>query len=211
MFLPALLAGLTACAKDEYADRLSEVRSDIFYAETEQFTVTLFCTAREYPYADDGIACPVSKVAEISVVPVAPPDGTVEVYVVAEGGEWGGEASYRSVYGDYRYSQGVDVFPAGSVTLRVVYGDRVQELAATSVRNEHTLSPEAALNIAAASEAQALARMKRDGVLCAEFRVRLLRRDKNYYYVGVIDGKTTISLLLDADTGEVLARRESPL
>lgn len=38
--------------------------------------------------------------------------------------------------------------------------------------------------------------------------MRLLRRDKNYYYVGITDctGKT-ISLLLNAETGEVLARR----
>lgn len=43
-----------------------------------------------------------------------------------------------------------------------------------------------------------------------EFHVRLLRRDANYYYVGIVDGKGhTISLLLDSETGETLARRES--
>jgi len=40
--------------------------------------------------------------------------------------------------------------------------------------------------------------------------VRLLRRNTNYYYVGIVDtdGKT-ISLLLNSETGEVLARREN--
>ena len=51
--------------------------------------------------------------------------------------------------------------------------------------------------------------MTRGGVFYGEFHVRLLRRDKTYYYVGIVNSKGDIlSLLLDSETGEILARRE---
>ena len=52
--------------------------------------------------------------------------------------------------------------------------------------------------------------MKKEGMLCAEFRVRLLRREQNYYYVAVTDGSEQVALLVDAETGEILARRATP-
>lgn len=211
LLLAALLPCLAACAKTDYASRLSEVRSDIFCAQTEAFSLTLTCTAREYPYADDGIPCPMTNLAEIVIEPERAPVGTVEVYVRAEDGEWGGEASYRAVYGDYCYSQGLETFPEFSVTLRVKYGDEEHEIAATSVKNERTIPPEKALESAVRAEKETLERMRKNGVFCGELRVRLLRRDKTYYYVGITDENGTVSLLLDAETGEVLARRETAL
>ena len=58
------------------------------------------------------------------------------------------------------------------------------------------------------AEKETIANMTQNGAFGGEFYVRLLRRDKNYYYVGIIDtsGKT-VSLLLDGESGEVLARR----
>ena len=51
--------------------------------------------------------------------------------------------------------------------------------------------------------------LRQDGRLNAEFYVRLLKRDKPYYYVGITDRDgNTLSLLLDGATGEVLARRD---
>ena len=40
-----------------------------------------------------------------------------------------------------------------------------------------------------------------------EFTVRLMRRSRNYYFVGITGKKENAALLLDAETGEVLARR----
>ena len=99
-------------------------------------------------------------------------------------------------------------FPEGSVDVRVVWGGKEVAIAATSVRTPQTISPEEALSRFVKSESEALSRMEREGVFCGEFRVRLLRRDKNYYYVAVTDGEEHIALLLDAQTGETLARRE---
>ena len=71
----ALLPALTACAPYDYSDRLSEVRSDLFIAQTEEFTLTLACVEREYPYADDGVPCPMTKTVQATLSPVTAPAG----------------------------------------------------------------------------------------------------------------------------------------
>ncbi len=193
--------------KYDYKKHISEVKSDIFVAETEEFSLTLSLSEREYPYADDGVACPSSKLAEISFVTERSAD--YSVFVTGET-TWGGEASYRNVRGDYYYSQGLDTFPRGSVSISIKWGDETREIVATSVKTEKTISPEQALNFAIEHEKETVARMTRDGVFYGEFRVRLLKRDAVYYYVGIVDKDgQTVSLLLGGETGEVLARRMS--
>ncbi|MDE5896469.1 MAG: hypothetical protein K2H43_01500 [Clostridia bacterium] len=206
--LGALLPALTACGGYDYTAHISEAREDIFCAETEEFSLTLFCTSREYPYASDGVACPVSKIAEISLQPKERELGGYEIYVVGEK-EWGGETSFRNTHGDYYYSQGVEAFPQTSVTMRVVWDGGEREVTATSIKNENTLTVNEALGYAVKAEQDTISRMKRNGKFFGEFYVRLLRRNINYYYVGIVDGEgKTLSLLLNSETGEVLARRE---
>ena len=89
-------------------------------------------------------------------------------------------------------------------------GETATEVVATSVKTEKTLTPEQALDAALGAEKDYVAARMRGGAFAGEFRVRLLRREVNYYYVGIVDGDGhTLSLLLAAETGEVLARRES--
>ncbi len=202
-----LMPLLTACASYDYTQRVSEVRSDLFLAETEDFSLTLACISREYPYADDGIPCPMTDSVEVTLAPKGDvPDGA-EVYFET----CGGEASFSAAFGDFRFSQGVTEFPQDSVLVRVVWGGESVELAATSVKTETTLSVKDALAAFVAAEEETLQAMRRDGAFCGEICIRLLRRDKNYYYAAVTDGTQRTALLLDADTGEVLARRTDTL
>ena len=207
----AVLLTAAACAPYDYSDRLSEVRSDLFIAETEDFTLTLACVEREYPYADDGIPCPMTKSVQITLAPAGAPADEVTISVGEGATQCGGDASFRTAYGDFYLSQGVDAFPEGSVNVTVTYGGTEHTLAATSVKNEETLSPGEALAKGIAAEKETMERMRKNGVFCGELCVRLLRRDKNYYYFAITDGTERISLLLDGETGEVLARREDTL
>ena len=64
------------------------------------------------------------------------------------------------------------------------------------------------LEYAIKAEKETVKQMTRDGNFLGEFYIRLLRRNINYYYVGITDlNGTTVSLLLDSETGEVLAKR----
>ncbi len=201
---------LTACGKSyDYTAHISELRSDIFMAQTEEFSLTLTCVSREYPYAADGVACPRSDVVEISLIP-AVKEESYSVYFKTATGEQGGETAFRNTFGDFFFSESVTEFPEGSVSLRVTWGNETREVTATSVKNEKTASCDQALGFAIEAEKERVERMTAGGVFLGEFHVRLLRRDKNYYYVGIIDKEgETLSLLLDSETGEVLARRDT--
>ena len=206
LFLVALLPLLAACGKSpDYFTYVSELRSDLFLASEEEFTLTVACISREHPYINDGIKANMSDLVEITL------EGDAKEYSVYILGDEqvGGEMSFRNTRGDFYYSQGVKSFPEGSVSLRVEWENTSREIVATSVKTEHTLSPKEALGCALKGEEQALERMYADGGFRGEFYVRLLRRDKTYYYVGIVDtsGKM-ISLLLDSESGEVLARHE---
>ena len=197
---------LSACQRGpDYFSYVSELRSDLFVASEEEFSLTVACISREHPYINDGVKAPMTSVVEITL------EGKADEYSVYILGDeaMGGEMSFRNTRGDFYYSQGVKSFPKESVTLRVEWEDTSREIVATSVKTEHTLSPEEALDFALKSETAALERMRVDGRFCGEFYVRLLRRDKNYYYVGIVDTKgKMISILLDSESGEVLARHE---
>lgn len=206
--LPLFLLPLfAACAPEsDYTDHLSEVKSDIFRAEGEGFTVEISCLRREVPYASDGIACPLSTLMEATLKT----DRAETVRIVLPETSWGGEMSYRSARDDFFYSESCSAFPEGTVHIRLEWGEETREISASSVRTEKTLSPEEILEKTVSAEREYLRTLTRDGAFCGEFRIRLLRRDKTYYYAGIVaeDG-TTLSLLLDAESGETLARRES--
>lgn len=207
ILLSALLPALAACGGEDYSLRVSELKSDIFLAETEEFSITLSCVSREHPYLSDGVVAERSDYIEISLVSEI---GAQDFSVYAEyGTKVGGDASFRNVRGDYFFSQGVDVFPQSSVNITVTWGEETRELTATSVKNAKTITADEALSYAVKAEKETIDRMTGNAGFTGEFRVRLLRRDKNYYYVGIVSKEgSELSLLLDAESGEVLARRE---
>ena len=201
----ALLAG---CKQTDYSLNISDERSDLFCAETEEFSVLVSCIERERPFLADGIVSPRVKTVEAVLTEKTLSGKEYEIYFL-EDVPRGGEMSFRNVSGDYYYSRGVDVFPSGSVSLRIISGSETIELAATSVKSADTLTTKEALDHALSAEKETIARMS-EGGFRGEFHVRLLRRDKTYYYVGIIDTQGhTVSLLLDSETGDVLARRET--
>lgn len=207
LLILSMLPALTACGGYDYSAHISEAKSDLFCAETDEFTVTVSCVSREYPYVADGITCPMNSVMEVSLVPAKPQICDYEVYLLGET-TWGGETSFRTYAGDYFYSESVRKFPEGSVTVQIKWEDETRELTATSVKNEKTLSVNEILEYAIKAEKETVKQMTRDGNFLGEFYIRLLRRNINYYYVGITDlNGTTVSLLLDSETGEVLAKR----
>ncbi len=208
ILLCAVFPLFSACKTRDYSSYLSEVRSDLFVAETDEFSIILSCVSREYPYFADGVPSARSDLVEISLKDYQNAQD-YHVYLCGER-ELGGEMSFRNVHDDFFYSEGVSAFPENTVSLRVEWGEEVREIAATSVKNEKTLSATDALARAIETETERIRNMEENGAFRGEFYVRLLRRERNYYYVGIVDGSgKTLSLLLDAESGEILAKREN--
>lgn len=203
-----LLPALSACGKYDYYAHVSDEKSDVFLAETENYTLTVSCVCREHPFLCDGVAAQKSNLLEAVLIEKEPSGGEYELYFLGDEPK-GGDMSFRNVTGDWFYSRSVETFPESSLSVKIVKDGAQEEILATSVKTENTLSTRQALEKAVEAEHDRISKMTRGGVFCGEFHVRLLRRDKNYYYVGIVGGAGDIlALLLDSETGEVLARRE---
>lgn len=207
VFLSAILLPLLAgCGEYDYYAHVSDERSDLFLGETESFTLTAACVTREHPFLSDGVTAPLSRSLELVLTEKEPTGGEYEVYLPDEG-DAGGEMSFRNVSGDYYYSRNADEFPSRSLRVRVVSGGQSREVVLTSVKSEKTLSPREVLKRAVAAEKEEIGRLTEGKRFRGEFYVRLLHRDAAYYYVGIVQAPGKIlSLLLDSETGEVLAR-----
>ncbi len=210
--LPLLLLFLllfTGCKKSlDYFDYVSELRSNLFLARTENFSLKIYAVRKESPYAADGVAQPTAPRFEAYLI--APSgDKTTKLYFTVDEKKQGGEMSYDGVKGEYFYGCSLDVSSLSAIDCLLVYGDEEVRLTATSVLTKNTLAPKTALGKLHEACSEPFAALTDEYGFSGEIYVRLIYEDSPYYYVGIIDRDGEIeAFLLNAETGAILARRQ---
>lgn len=210
LFVVALSGNLAACKKSlDYFSYVSELRSNIFLAETEGFSLRVYAVEKEYPYAMDGVKRDVSARTEIYL---CAPSGTQDCSLAftVNGTEQGGEMSFDNVRAEYYYSCTLDVSALTVLEMQITYGKETFTLAAQSVLAEDTLAPKTVLDGLVTAEKALFEGMTDDYGFAGEIYLRLIYEDSPYYYVGVIsrDGKSH-AFLINAKTGKILAKRQN--
>ncbi len=204
-----LLCFLFACTKKiDYFDYVSELRSNVLLAKNETFSLRLYAVAKESPYAADGVARPVQHRFEAYLLP---PDGTktTSIGFSIDGKEYGGEMSYDNVKGEYFFACNLDGSALQTLDCKIVYGKEEHLLRANSVRSEKLLTPREALSAVQKSNGDLLNVLTDEYGFAGEIYLRLLYEATPYYYVGIIDREGNIrALLMNAETGKILARRD---
>lgn len=199
-----------ACRKEVvYFDYVSELRSNIFLAEADGFFLRIYAVEKENPYVTDGIPRETSTRTEVYLTA---PEGleSCNISFSVNGNEYGGEMSFDNVKTQYYYSCTLDVSELTALPCRIEYGKTQLELNALSVRTEKTLSPETALKTLQTEENELFASLTDKYGFAGEIYLRLIYEDSPYYYIGVIDREGNINaFLLNAETGKILARRQS--
>lgn len=209
----ALLFGcllFSSCkAQTDYFSRVSENRSNIFLCGTENFSLKIYAATRENPYVADGV--PREPVPKTEVFLTAAETTEAPVIALAVNGrEYGGDMSFDNAKTVYYYSCTLDSSECVSIPVRVTYKGTTVETNAVSVKTETTLSPRAALETVLKSESEKINSMTDKNGFAGEFYIRLICEDELYYYVGIVDRNGKIlSLLLNAESGKILAKRES--
>ncbi len=201
---------LSACKKERsYFDYVSELRSNLFLARNEDFSLRVYSVTKETPYAADGV--PQETSPRVEAYLLAPSgEKTVHFTFILDKKTYGGEMSYDNVTGEYYYSCTMDLEELSELPCRIRYGDNEVELTATSVRTEATLSPKAALDILVAENAELFSSLTDEYGFAGEIYLRLIYEDFPYYYAGIIDRTGKIyAFLMNAETGKILAKRES--
>lgn len=210
LFLPIVLFSLCACkSKVEYFDYVSELRSNIFLARNEDFSLRAYAVEKETPYSPDGIKRETSKRTEIFLI--APSgDRDCELYFTIDAQPYGGDMSFDNVRAEYYFSCTLDVSALTAITFEIHYGESVLELTANSVKTSTTLSPNDALRALMKNENELFASLTDKYGFVGEIYIRLLYEEAPYYYIGVMDrnGKS-YAFLLNATSGELLAKRQN--
>ena len=205
-----LLGLCSACSqKINYFDYVSELRSDIFLAESDGFSLRIYAVTKENPYVMDGI--PKERSTRVEAYLLAPEgDKTCNLSFTYEGKEYGGEMSFDNVKTEYYYSCTLALSGATELPCRIEYGDRVLDLNALSVRTADTLTPENVLTIIETEETELFTSLTDKYGFAGEIYLRLIYEDSPYYYVGIIDRNGSIhAFLVNAKTGKILAKRSS--
>ena len=118
--------------------------------------------------------------------------------------------SFDNVKTEYFYACPLDISALLEIACTVVYGDETIEMTAKSVLDEHTLSPQSALQNLVQSEKELFQNLTDKYGFAGEIHLRLLYEDAPYYYVGVIDrnGRPD-AFLINAKSGKILAKRQT--
>ena len=206
----ALLFCFSACQrKIEYFDYVSELRSNIFLAESNELSLRIYAVAKETPYVTDGIKKEISTLTEIYLTA---PSGNREYNVSfnVNGRNYGGDMSFDNVKAEYYFSCTLDVSEFSSIECRIDSGSENTTLTATSVLTSSTLTPKTVLKNLQTAESELFSSLTDKYGFAGEIYIRLIYEDSPYYYVGVIDRESHIhAFLINAETGKILARRQS--
>ena len=199
----------TACnQKVDYFSYVSELRSDIFLAEADGFSLRIYAVTKENPYVMDGI--PKERSSRVEAYLVAPEgDKTCNFIFNCDGQSYGGEMSFDNVKTEYYYACTLDISSVSELPCRIEYGDKVLELKAVSVKTSDTLPPQNVLKNLETEEAELFSSLTDKYGFAGEIYLRLIYEDAPYYYVGIIDRNGNIhAFLINAKTGKVLAKRK---
>ena len=209
-FLLLTLFLFPSCKKQEdYFSYLSEYRSNLFLAQTETFSVRLYALEKEHPFVADGNVGEKTKRAEVYITAKDGSENCTISFPVGDN-NYGGECSYDSVKREYFYSCAVDISTLHSIPLSLQFGESRYEVTAHSVKRTDTLSGEEILARLQTQTPDLFSSLTTKNGFLAEIHLRILYEETPYYYVGIVEktGKIT-AFLLDATTGNILAKRES--
>ena len=82
-------------------------------------------------------------------------------------------------------------------------------MTATTVRTDNMLSPKEVVEKIQTAESEKFKSMTDSKGFAGEIYLRLIYEDAPYYYIGIIDREGTIfALLVDSESGKILAKRE---
>ncbi len=199
---------LCSCKKQtDYFDYVSELRANVFLAETEEYKLRIYSVKKETPYQADGTKKQLSTRTEIFFRPISG-DKTCNISFTVKGNALGGEMSYDNVKTEYYFSCGEDTSSLPNIPCQITYGEEKIQLNAMSVLSPNVLTPKNVLNSLIAAEQSLFSSLTDKYGFAGEIYIRLIFEDAPFYYVGVIDktGKTH-AFLLNATSGKVLAKR----
>ena len=214
-----LCMGFSGCTKSEdkiIENAISEIRTDSYKGKGETFYVTVSTGKREQPYAADGISRDLIEFTVITVTPKNSMGGTFSYRFTINDKEYLGEFNETP----YGISYAVDLketIPSVNEFSIDINTDSVSEtIILTNVLTENSLSAQDALKIAKTEFAEVIKNLTKNNKLDGEIYIKLLNDRSNhdskyYWYVAIVNSESYYAIVINPETGEIIAKKDRPL
>jgi hypothetical protein len=214
LILFAIVFGLSGCksAMERYDPVVSELRDNIYLAESDRFSVSVITGKREDPFLMDGHAGGTRAFTLITIVPKSGA-GPFTYKATVNGKEYTGDLLPHPFAPSF--SADIEVLSTDSAIPVTVSGGGTEEtLTAVSVKNDRMITADKAIEIAEKRLKTRVDGFKSNGTYRCEVYVRLLQNPIDnsggyHWYVAFIGENHTIyAVLIDPESMEIVAIRD---
>lgn len=196
--------GAFGCSDMNVDKGLSQIRTDVYTAETKEFSITAYAERREIPLIPDGKAGETFNVIVVKVCSFSLLSGTYSFTAIINDGEYTSVAEQRA--GNImRADIPVDELPSGEFVIKIT-GEKSEEVELKSSLPDGMAGYSVAVEtVRKQLYAEGITQKNQiDG----EMFVRVLvEGEQAYWYVGYVTEEKTYSFLLNADGKEIVARK----
>ena len=205
----AAIVAFSSCkSKVDLTPYVSQIRSDIFRGESENYAVTSYLETKERPLVADGKASGMLPAIVVRLTVKGEIDETLSgakvTFTVDK--EYSALFTFRPESDVYVASCYTDALPQKALTVTVSAGGTEENVELFSIA-EGIASPLKALNAASAANDEFF-RTEEFSSMKFEINIRLLEDDgRFFYYVGFVTKDETYATLVSADGEKVLTKR----
>ncbi len=206
------LSPFTACKERTGLEvYVSELRSDVFWGQTDTLTIKGGYGFCETPYNNDAKVSEKVHTLTLKLMNKETSQTTYSASLDFNGEKYACAFKLNPVTHSLIATFEIENFNLKEFDVNISAGDQTQTVRLKSLLPENTLSYEKALSCLEKSQPQLIKSFSdSDGNFCAEIYMRIIvKKEKAYWYVGIASGNDQLkALLIDGATGEVLAIRE---
>ena len=188
---------------------LSQNRTSVYTAVSENYTVTLYGEEREDPFLSDGFVGTIKKFITVRIEDCKKLLDDASITISYDGVTLKGNFEYSPLSGKYITEFEVENLPSKSEISAVIKNDGEEYTFTLSGYNLSGENYKSALQAVSKSASGYLDKLKSNGSYLMEVRLRTIyQEDRIYYYVSIIDkqGKT-LAYLVDGESFEILASK----
>ena len=203
--LTIALCLFTGC-KNKPIVGISQLRTNIFYAQSDGFEVTVYSEERETPLLADGYSAQKTPVLIIKIMSSSEISGTLTVCANVDGKEYTASPTERANK-ILRVEIPVETLPSSEISI-TLKGEKEICLTAKSIIPDGTASYEKAVELTINALGDKITYNGNKPI--GEFMVRILvENQKAFWYVGYVTEKNTYSFLINAEGNKIIATREA--
>lgn len=207
----AAAMGICSCkGQTDYFSYVSELRSDLFAGEKDDFCVTVYSGMKEKPFAHDGTANQAELCLSVKLVMREKINEAVTVKLEYDGAKYEKTLEYNPVLTTLAADIYVQALPENKITVTVTHGEQATVIEAVSKRLPDTVEYVKALAAATDKAKDFIKENSTGGAFDGEICLRLLcEGERNYYYVGfILKNGLALAYLIDGKTCEIIAEKK---